>query len=394
MGTVNLGVLQNRVDSVLTQHKSSRYQKKKEKAHQIFEEFLQCVGSSVEDCTPNDICLFLAWKDLSGKTRIHDSSCKEVGERIQNCNCPKRLAWGTVSGLVSNLKTLFDKLGRRGQWSQVSRSGNPAVSETVHSFLDQIKVEQSKAHVMIKQAVPMFLSKLILISMYLDRQLEKTDLSLSSRFIYARDQAFFKLQFFATDRGADLGQMWAQEIRLLPNDMGLMIKHTWGKTQRLDKPKVFSIFRSETPMICPVQGLQNYVSIAKSMGFSLDTGFLFRPLSPKGEVLDQPLSGEAVYDRLKMYLKILNIDQGETPHSLRGGSAIALRETQNSQNLDGVMGHAGWKSESSAKLYTRSNQTDQALSLSRSMANVGSFKEIRNRDQKFIDFVSLQKPLL
>lgn len=31
-----------------------------------------------------------------------------------------------------------------------------------------------------------------------------------------------------------------------------------------------------------------------------------------------------MYERLKFYLKILGIDEGETPHSLRAGCAITL----------------------------------------------------------------------
>lgn len=386
----SLGILQDRVDSLVGQFKSSRYQQKKSKAQKTFEEFLLNLGKKISDCEPNDICLFLAWKDRVGKTRIHTSSCSEVGERVQKCQCPKRLAWGTLSGLVSSLQGMFNMVGRRGAWSEIGKSGNPVMSEKVSAFVQQVKVEQSKAHVAPRQAVPMFLSKLTLIAMYIDRHLD-LDIKNTAKFVLARDQALFKLQFFATDRGADIGQMWCQEVKVLPNSEGLMIRHTWGKTFRLDRPKVFSVFKAKNQMICPVAGLQRYMEVAKALKVDLRTGFLFRPISSQGVVLEQPLSGEAIYDRLKCYLGKLGIDQGETPHSLRGGSAISLLSCQKSQNLDGVMKHVGWASNQSAQLYTRSAQSDQAAALSKSMANLGAFQQVKEKEGNFVDFLTLQK---
>lgn len=49
-----------------------------------------------------------------------------------------------------------------------------------------------------------------------------------------------------------------------------------------------------------------------------------------------------MYERLKFYLKILGIDEGETPHSLRAGCAITLAIGGGKVQADGIMSHIGW----------------------------------------------------
>lgn len=50
-------------------------------------------------------------------------------------------------------------------------------------------------------------------------------------------------------------------------------------------------------------------------------------------VLEQPVSYSVVYERLRMYLRVLDIDDGETPHSLRAGCAVALALSGSEQNV-------------------------------------------------------------
>jgi hypothetical protein len=83
--------------------------------------------------------------------------------------------------------------------------------------------------------------------------------------------------FFGGDRASDIVVMLSQEVRELPRQAGFLIRHTWGKTSRVDNPNVFSLFHCTETMICPVLGLKLYLEIAKSMGINLSTGYLFRP---------------------------------------------------------------------------------------------------------------------
>ena len=51
-------------------------------------------------------------------------------------------------------------------------------------------------------------------------------------FVLARDQAFFKVQFFGGDRAGDLGRMKTKEIFYFPGKKALLFKHTLTKSLR------------------------------------------------------------------------------------------------------------------------------------------------------------------
>jgi integrase len=288
--------------------------------------------------------------------------CPEIGNKKSPCLCPRRLA--QFAGKIFRLKPIFETLGRCGS------NLNPAVTTTVANYLSEIGAKQSIAHVTPFQAKPIFIKKLHLIALYIDRHLEKLDISPISRFIFARDQALFKFIFFSGDRAHDAGIMLIQEIRLLPENAGYLIRHTTGKTHRVDKPRIFSLFRCAITTLCPVEGLQQYISIAGSMGITLSSGYLFRPTC-LNMVLDKSLSYAAIYERFQFYLNQLGINEGETPHSFRGGCAITFREVaqaNQASSTEALMQHVGWATEWSAAHYSRSHKQEYAATMARAMS--------------------------
>ena len=112
------------------------------------------------------------WKDSKGKTVVHDIDCKNLGlQGMFDCGCPKRLASGTVEGLIQQLINIFDDHGLGKKWDIVSRTGNPAASPVVKEYLKLVRMEQAKAHVLPRQAKPIFLSKVKAISSFIDRNI-------------------------------------------------------------------------------------------------------------------------------------------------------------------------------------------------------------------------------
>jgi len=269
----------------------------------------------------------------------------------------------------------MDSLGRSGRWNGMQ--GNPVISAEIDIYLHQIKGEQSVGHVMQKQAKPLSLRKLQLIGMYIDRHIDSTKRP-DKLFILARDQAFFKLLYFGGDRAHDLGIMLTQEIKSLPADAGFVIKHTYGKTHSCSQPKVFSIYRCEDKGICPVVALEQYMDIAKKLNIDLNTGYLFRPVVDN-LVRDDALSYSCVYERLKFYLGVLQLDEGETPHSFRGACALSFKSNQPSEslssqdNLQRAMCHIGWRSAKSAAHYARHAQIDQAQRMAHRVSDINNY---------------------
>ena len=118
-----------------------------------------------------------------------------------------------------------------------------------------------------------------------------------------------------------------------------------GKTLRDGAQNIFGMRRHQNPSLCPVRGIEIYVSIAKELSIYLTTGFLFRPTNPQGNI--QPWSSSAAASRLKWYLRQAAIDSGETLHSFRPGCALTL--TFAGSRLADVISHIARSSPATAR---------------------------------------------
>jgi len=75
----------------------------------------------------------------------------------------------------------------------------------------------------------MFVGKLKLVLRYIVDTLRAGNLKLHERYVFLRDQAFFKLQYFSCDRANYLGYVVAQEVKRLPDYSGLWFFIPWGR---------------------------------------------------------------------------------------------------------------------------------------------------------------------
>ncbi|KAK3082488.1 hypothetical protein FSP39_021776 [Pinctada imbricata] len=145
-----------------------------------------------------------------------------------------------------------------------------------------------------------------------------------------------------------------QEIKILEDGSGLLVNHTYGKTLRGDgKCNTFVLKKCKNLSICPVEGINRYLRISKSMGVSLAYGYLFRPMSDSGTVLNEALSYSAIYERLREYLSRVGLYDGETPHSFRAGCAVHMLMSKSAESVDDMKQHIGWATDESAKYYSR-----------------------------------------
>ena len=181
-----------------------------------------------------------------------------------------------------------------------------------------------RAHIVPKQAVPFFLPKLLLLARLWDRKMTDPAVGPSALFVLARDQAFFKTLIFSVDRGSDLGCVKTAEIMRFPKDDGFLFNHVWGKTLRDGAYNVFGICRHSNPQLCPVRAIETYVAVATELRVTLSNSYLFHPTNHQGHIVNKPLTSSSAEARLKYYLKDAKIDEGETLHGFRSGSAITL----------------------------------------------------------------------
>ena len=261
--------------------------------------------------------------------------------------CSLRLAHSTVDSYIGKLRSIFSDIGRQGDWNRTLLIGNPASNLLVKQYLREFTAEQLRASIAPKQAVPLFANQSLLLSQHIEKCL-LLSLSPTEMFVTARDQAFFKALFFSGDRGGDLGQVKTSDIACFSDNNGFLFNHIWGKTLRDGACKFFGMHCHPNPALCPIKGIETYVSIARELGISLSPRYLFRATNHQGHIVDKPLLSSAADSCLRKYLRDANIDGGETLHSFRSGCALTL--VFSGSPLTDVMSHVGW-SNSKTPLY-------------------------------------------
>ena len=354
MVDVNLEEIDSRLSSLEKVVKNKSYEKQKSKLQSDLESFLASLpfSKSPLECTPNDIARFLVWKDQWGKTKVHRPSCPLFGSKSpEQCRCPTRLAAGTVDNMIGKLRSLFIDLGRGGEWNELLGIGNPASHKSIKQYLKLVQEEQAMARIRPRQAVPLFFDKIAKLCRYLRLQALSDSCSPIQRFLWARDLCFFCLDFFAGDRGSDLGRVLTKEIIASSDGKTLLFRHTFGKTLRGKDTNTFMVKKCADISVCPVSNLFLFVKLCDLMSVNLRDGYLFRTSDKKGLVSNSPFTGSTVANRLKLHLKSLGIHEGETMHSFRSGCSITLSLLGVSQ--EDVARHVGWKSLVTSEYYSQ-----------------------------------------
>lgn len=157
---------------------------------------------------------------------MHKANCSLLGQsRKTDCDCPSRLAHGTIDAMIRKLRSIFAENERVGVWDPAFLVGNPASALGVKKYLTSVRAEQLQARVTPKQASPFLFPHLVKLSKFIHAKLLDPQLQPHLIFMYARDQAYFKALFFSGDRGADLSQVKTAEILRFPDNSGLLFNH-------------------------------------------------------------------------------------------------------------------------------------------------------------------------
>ena len=314
--------MSERMSALKASRDAKPYQRQKLSLQRQIESYLWSLPGkkSLNSASPNDVISFLVWCDKFGKTVSHLNDCSGK----ESCNCPKMLAAGTIDNNIGKLRTIFKEAGRGSFWNDDLQLGNPASHSSVKNYHTMVLEEQAISRTFTKQAVPMFLDKLNILCSYLIKQVVLLNIKPVSRFILARDLAFFSLDFFSGDRGSDLGRVKSSDVLSLEDGEGFLVNQAFGKTLRGNTKNVFGVKPIPSSPYCLVKNLTFYVSLAGKMSVDLKSGYLFRVSNHQGNIVDAPFAGSAVSNRLKGYLNYLSLDDGETMHSLRSDCSITL----------------------------------------------------------------------
>jgi hypothetical protein len=254
---------------------------------------------------PGDVISFLVWKDRNGRTKVHQPTCLVTrGQRVRGaeCQCPKRLAFGTVDALIGKLRSIFCHIGRGSEWHSLLGVGNPAACRLVRNYLANVREEQIKARVVPRQAEPVLLADLEGICSYIHAEL----LKVAQVYVLVRDQSVFKALFFAGNRASDLFQSKTEDVFRLPDNSGLLLNHCWTKTLREGNVHVFAFKKGMNKTVCPVWGIELYINMCALLKVKFTPGFLFRPVSKSGSICANPFDTTTAQARLDTYTKTLS----------------------------------------------------------------------------------------
>ena len=356
---VDLSKIETRKQYVLKLKQSSSYAKQKSSLETEFLAFLDktTMDKDISTATPDDIVNFLVWKDQFGKTIVHQDACPFFGHKEKSsCQCPRRLAYGTLDSLVGKLRAIFSQGGRTIGDAVLPGYGNPAASLKVKSYLSAVKEEQLLARTIPTQAEPFFIQDLAAISTEIFQRLSETISSPVQLFLLARDQAFFKTLFFAGDRAGDLGRVKTKEMLYFPQKEGLLFNHFLTKSLRDGTSNLFAIKRYKEASLCPVVAIETYIRICDLIGIPIRQGFLFRPINPSGEIMPTFFDSSAAQARLSVYTQQLPHIFGGRRTTLHGMSGCAISLALSGTDLGTIMDHVGWKTTSTARHYIKLNQ--------------------------------------
>ena len=247
--------------------KAKPYQRRKSALRRELLNFLASLSPprDVSSCTSEEIVKFLISKDKSRKTVLHSRSCSEV-----HCNCPTRLAAGSVDSLLGKLRAIFNNLGRL-------HDSNPVAHSRVKEYLKFIREEQAGKTIVPSQAVPLFFVKFPNLISFLRCSIEAgAHLSVVDKNILVRDATFFIVDFFTGDRASDLGRLVANQVFRLKDRKGFLLKFTLTKTFRGDTSCPFVLEPFTNNEVCSVFWIEYYLSFCHFRSIELAGRCMFR----------------------------------------------------------------------------------------------------------------------
>ena len=131
-----------------------------------------------------------------------------------------------------------------------------------------------------RQAEPFFFQGLVFLSSEITKRMNIRVRSSTQLFVLARDQAFFKVQFFGGDRAGDHGRMKTKKILYFPGKKALLFNHTLPKSLRDGTSNVFALKRHADPSVCPVTAVEVYISLCDLLKISIRQCFFVSAPQP------------------------------------------------------------------------------------------------------------------
>eukprot|EP00732_Lithocolla_globosa_P002498 Lithocolla_globosa_v1_NODE_1656_length_2412_cov_443.264831.p1 type:complete len:305 gc:universal NODE_1656_length_2412_cov_443.264831:384-1298(+) len=265
------------------------------------------------------------------------------------------MSHGTLNSLLGRLSTMFNRIGKRGEWVDILQSGskfgggNPCRAIELRDMEQFFRKEQAKASIRQKKAVPFFLDKLQRLMSFLTVKVVSDDLSVFEILLIRSDMTLYTIGHVYGRRGGDIRHIETNSMAFLPNNRVMIFNLDWGKTLRDGSAETFAIERDdEDPIMDPIFQVEALKRAATAANVDMSTGYLFRNHSATGSS-EEMMVVSTYTERLKKYLIEMGEFEGETLHSFR--SEAALEKAFAGQKMENILSQVGWASEKMAEHY-------------------------------------------
>ena len=120
----------------------------------------------------------------------------------------------------------------------------------------------------------------------------------------------------------------------------------------MNEPREVFLFYAPKAEFCPARLLVDFLDFCKDHDQISGGSYVFQNLNRGISFGGTSFTSAAANARLRLYLKLLNLWDGETPHGTRSACAIMLSHL--GIEKDAIKAHVGWKTDQMFEHYTSS----------------------------------------
>jgi integrase len=272
---------------------------------------------SVYDVTPADIVIYMQghWVPNHGRTYLPNGEIVPSFSYFKNC--------------LSFLRRLFDDAMREGVWNPQDLSGNPGDSGTVKAYRSGFERKLWRAGVEAIAAAVLTEEQFQLLCDYLIGELDSAISSGASPMAIAlifRDLMLITFLWQIGQRGGEGARLRINDLDRTEGASGVC-PNGLKTRQRQDHGVFIPLKKADNEKYCFLKLLDPYIAVLARAGVNVSGNFYLFPMANvrRTGFEDDPLTGPAAYNRLRVHLEASGVDQGQSLHSFKRAKLQGLK---------------------------------------------------------------------
>jgi integrase len=297
---------------------------------------------SVYDAIPADIVIYMQGHWVPN----HDHTYLPSGEMVPS--------FSYLKNCLSYLRRLFDDAMREGVWNPQDLSGNPLDSSSVKSYRSGFERKLWRAGVEAIAAAVLTEEQFKLLCDYLLGELDgaiNTGASPMAIAIIYRDLMLICFLWQIGQRGGEGARLRINDLDRTEGASGVC-PNGLKTMQRQDHGVFIPLKKADDEKYCFLKLLDPYIAVLGRAGVNISGNFFIFPMANARRTgfEDDPLTGPAAYNRLRVHLEASGVDQGQSLHSFKRAKLQGLK--RKGAPLGEILAQGTHTSERTSRAYT------------------------------------------